>query len=83
MGASIKQSAITTIRQAAEKWPTSWVARTKCREFTGGVYSPGYLANCDSAGTGPKERFRIGRQNCYPVNSFCDWLIEKIVEETR
>ena len=82
MEASIKQSAISTIRQAAAKWPTSFVARTKIREFTGGLYSTGYLANQDSFGTGPKGRFRIGRQNCYSVDSLCDWLIERIVEET-
>lgn len=78
MRTSIKKSAISTIRNAATKWPTSFVARTKIREFTGGLYSPGHLANCDSAGTGPKGVFRIGRQNCYPVDSLADWLIEKI-----
>ncbi len=78
METSISQSAISTIKQAAVKWPTSFVARTKIKEFTGGLYSPGYLANCDSAGTGPKGVFRIGRQNCYPVESLCEWLIARL-----
>ncbi len=78
MAILFKQDAAAVIRQAAEKWPSSFVARSKIKEFTGGLYSPGYLANKDSEGTGPKGSFRVGRQNCYPVQSLCDWLIERV-----
>ncbi len=75
---SSKEIAIETIRRAADKWPTSFVPRPKFPDFSGGLYSTGYLANLDSSGKGPKGAFRIGRQICYPVESVCDWLIERI-----
>ncbi len=73
-----RAAAIKTILLSADKWPSSYVARSKTKEFTGGVYSAGYLANCDSDGKGPEGVFKIGRQNCYPVDSFCNWLIARL-----
>jgi hypothetical protein len=78
MNGTIRKAAEITIRKAAQKWPTSFVARSKVKDFTGGLYSSGHMANCDSEGVGPEGVFRIGRQNCYPVDSLCDWLIERL-----
>lgn len=58
----------------AERWPSSWVARTEIERFTGGIISEKYLANLDSAGKGPAGRVRIGRKVAYPVNEFIKWL---------
>lgn len=81
MEPSIRQSAVSTIKQAAAKWPTSFVARSEVKTFTGGLYSSGHLANCDSLGTGPMGSFKIGRQKCYSVDSLCDWLIGRLEVE--
>lgn len=74
-------SAADVIKRAADKWPTSFVARSKTKEFTGGVYSSGYLANCDSEGSGPEGAFKIRRQVCYPVDKFCEWLVARLAAQ--
>lgn len=58
----------------AEKWPSSHVSRDKIGEFSGGVITPGYLANLDSSKKGPPEKVRCGRKIVYPVASFVRWL---------
>ena len=73
-----KETAIAVIRSAAERWPSSLVARNSIREFTGGLYSPSYLANCDSKGMGPEGSFHIGRQKAYSIDSLCNWLISRL-----
>jgi hypothetical protein len=78
-----KESAIKTIRAAADKWPSSLVARSQMKSFSGGLYSPGTMANADSEGTGPKGAFCIGRKKVYPVESLCEWLIEKYLQKHR
>ncbi len=62
-----------------QKWPSSFVARDKVPEFTGGCISSGRMANLDCLGEGPSQRIRIGRKVCYPVGPFVDWLIERSV----
>jgi hypothetical protein len=57
-----------------EKWPSPFVARSEVGKFTGGIVSPGYLANLDCKGEGPRGRLRIGRKIAYPVNEFVQWL---------
>jgi hypothetical protein len=61
----------------AEKWPSSIVARKKVREFTGGMISPGTLANLDSQGIGPPCQVRIGKNVGYVVLPFVKWLEER------
>lgn len=73
-----REAAIKVIRQAGERWPTTFVPRSKVSQFTGGLIATGTLANCDCEGIGPKGSFRIGRQICYPTSSLCDWLISKL-----
>lgn len=63
----------------AEKWKSAIVAREKIGEFTGGTISPGRIANLDCVGQGPRERIRIGRKVCYPVQPLIDWLIQRSV----
>lgn len=60
------------------RWPSSIVARSKISEFSGGLISPGTLANEDSRGTGPKERFVVGRKVAYPVQSIIEWLEARV-----
>lgn len=62
--------------QMATKWPSAVIARAEVGKFTGGGISPKSLANYDSQGTGPREKFVIGRRVCYPVSALVQWLRE-------
>lgn len=50
------------------------IPRHRIGQFLGGLYSPGYLANLDSKGLGPKDRVLIGKKCCYTRESLIDWL---------
>ena len=80
MDEEIRRNAISVLKKAAECWPTSFVARREVKRFSGGLYSPGHLANCDCSGTGPAGAFKIGKQIVYPVSSLINWLISQIEE---
>jgi hypothetical protein len=58
----------------AESWPSPIVSRDQVGKFTGGALNPRTLANFDSTGEGPKDRFKVGRKVCYPVDSLIEWL---------
>ena len=64
-------------REMADKWPSTVVARSQVKSFSGGVLDPRYLANLDSTGEGPSIRLRIGRQIVYPVNELVSWMIAR------
>lgn len=69
------QGRISVIMESlADKWPSTFVARTDVPKFTGGLISEKYIANLDSRKKGPDGRFRSGRKICYPVRNLCDWL---------
>lgn len=57
----------------ADRWPSSIVARSAFKEFSGGRYASGTMANLDSRGEGP-EGFYIGRQKVYTVAAAIRWL---------
>jgi hypothetical protein len=61
----------------AKKWPSTIVARSESREFSGGMVAPGTMANMDSQGKGPDERLKIGSKVGYTVKSFIRWLEER------
>ncbi len=69
----IIQKAITDIES---RWKSGIVARSQVAEITGGALSPKSLANMDSQGIGPSEKFMVGRQVCYPLLAFLKWLEE-------
>ena len=73
-----KKAAIAIILQAADKWPSSFVARSQISKFTGGLLAPGTCANADSAGTGIKGAFRVGRQIAYPCAAVTDYLVSRL-----
>lgn len=70
-------------RAMADRWPSSLVARTEIKKFTGGILSEKYLANLDSLGRGPEGRIRCGRKVCYQVDQFVQWLEARSVDATR
>lgn len=61
--------------EAAERWPSSVVARTEIGKFTGGAMSEKYIANLDSLGEGPSVRLKTGRKVLYPVIPLTQWLV--------
>jgi hypothetical protein len=62
----------------AQKWPSTVVARTEVSNFSGGLINEKYLANLDSQGTGPENRFKIGRKVGYSVESLIAWLQSRL-----
>ncbi len=64
------------------KWSSEIVARREVAAFTGGMISPGTLANFDSKKEGPEGAFRIGRNVGYPVDSFIKWLESRIAHKS-
>lgn len=60
-----------------EKWPSSIVARTEVKAFSGGALNPGTMANEDSRGTGPEGAFKVGRKTVYPVDGLIDWMSKR------
>ncbi|GAB6907625.1 conserved hypothetical protein [Desulfosarcina cetonica] len=62
----------------AEKWSSTVVTRTKIGEFSGGMITPGYMANLDAAGEGPADSFMMGGKKCYRVKSLISWLEARI-----
>jgi len=64
----------TAFQSLAEKWPSSYVARTEVERFSGGLITKGYLQNLDCKGLGPKGRIRFGRKIAYPVSELISWL---------
>ena len=61
------------------KWPSAYVARKEVGTFTGGLISPGTVANADSQGEGPEGAIRMGRNVGYPVKPFIAWLEKRAV----
>ncbi len=64
-------------QRMAERWPSSLVARDRISDFTGGLISPGRIANLDSQGEGPRNRIRVGRKVAYPVTDLVEWLTQR------
>ncbi len=62
------------LRQIAEEWPSSIIARKDVPKLTGGMISANTLRNRDSQGTGPEGKFQLGKQVGYPVDRLIDWL---------
>lgn len=68
------------------KWPSSFVAREKISEFSGGILHPRTQANLDALGMGCKGRIRIGgKKIAYAVDELIKWLEERseIVDENE
>jgi hypothetical protein len=68
------KSSTLSLSDLADKWPSPYVARNEVGKFSGGILTPKYLANLDSAGKGPAGRIRVGRKIAYPTTSLVRWL---------
>ncbi len=74
------EEAENLIREAANTWPHKWLTRKDAEVFSGGTISARTLMNMDSDDKlqGPKGAFKLNGRVCYPVQSFADFLIERL-----
>jgi hypothetical protein len=63
-----------SLKELASAWGSPYVARSEIRRFSGGIMSPGRMANLDAAGAGPSGRVRIGRKVAYRTTELVKWL---------
>mgnify|MGYP006273295583 FL=1 len=68
------------IRENASKWPSTFLTRSQVPTFTAGALTSKTMANLDSQGLGPSERFKIGSKMAYPVENFTEWLIANMIK---
>ena len=54
-------------------WKEPIILRTEVGKFSRGIISPGYIANLDGIGQGPK-RMKIAGKVAYKVTDFINWL---------
>jgi len=54
------------------------VSRKVASEALGGLISPKTLCHRDAAGSGPKERIKLGRKVAYPREAFVEWVMTNI-----
>lgn len=70
-------SSVEIIEEMGLRWKAPVVARTDdaLSRFSGGALpSARRMANLDSLGSGPANRFRIGKMVVYPVGDLIDWM---------
>ncbi len=65
------------LRKTLEACLPPIVPRAGIKEKYGIPYSDGYMANCDSLGTGAGA-IRIGNRVCYEKNALINWLLGRI-----
>ena len=55
------------------------LARKDVAKLTFGLVSAKTMANRDSLGTGPKNRFKMGKEIWYHKKEFIDFILEQVV----
>lgn len=74
-----KIAAATAVINAARAiYGSPFISRDKVESFTGGAVKARHLANLDSQGVGVPGAFKVGRRQCYPVDSLVDWLVSRL-----
>ena len=61
----------------AKAWGCPFVAREELEKFTGGLLSPRYAANLDSAKKGIEGRIRVGRKIAYHTMEVVKFLEQR------
>ena len=52
------------------------IARKRVYDYFGGVVTPKALANADYKGVGPRVKWEVGRNVCYPTPYLLEWMEE-------
>lgn len=64
-----------------DSWPSAYVARTEVEKFSGGIVRPKTLANADSLGIGPKNKFCFGtRKVFYLASELEEWIFSRVTQ---
>lgn len=61
------------LKIVTDKWPSAIVTRNEVGKFTGDLLNPRTLANCDSAGIGPR-RIKFGKKVAYFTEDLVSWM---------
>lgn len=62
-------------------WPSPYVARSEVAKFSGGIVSAKTLANADSLGTGPKNKFYFGKRKVfYLASELAEWIFSRVTQ---
>jgi cobalamin biosynthesis protein CobD/CbiB len=64
----------TVFETLASEWPSPFIYRRDVPTATHGAISRKYLANLDSAGTGPSSKFLLNGRIAYEKQDFFNWL---------
>lgn len=70
-------------RQLEESWPSPIVARRDVEAFSGGLLRRGTLANHDSKGTGPREKFDFREGVAYGKAALLDWMFNRLIAKPK
>ena len=66
------------LKKSFLSWPSPIVSRSEIKNFTGGLLSPGTLANLDCRGLGPRNKIRMNRRVAYEKDSLIEWLLARL-----
>ncbi len=61
-----------------DNWPSGIVARSQFKEFSGGLYSPGTVANADSQKRGIPRLTARGQKCAYLVEDAAHWVASRL-----
>lgn len=61
-------------QRMADNWEGEIIARTEVKRFTGGMLSPGYIANLDAKGEGPPGKIKFKGRIGYDKTLFVQWM---------
>lgn len=66
-------------KQLSETWSSPFVSRTEVSQFSGGIVSPKTLANADSEGIGPQNKYYLGKRKVfYLATDLAEWIASRI-----
>jgi len=63
-------------KSLAEKWPSTVVARSEIKKFSGGLISAKTLANAQWKGVAPRS-YQFGKKVFYHVDDLIQWMSER------
>lgn len=83
MDEALVEELVEKVLAAVEREMPENVGRHLLGNYPSFPYSRGYLQNCDCDGTGPTEKFLMGRYCYYTRSSLLAWLRMRIRIKTR
>lgn len=60
-------------------WSSPYVSRNEVYRFSGGIVSPKTLANADSEGNGPQNKYYFGKRKVfYLATDLAEWIAARV-----